>query len=100
MNSPVRTKWTRMPDARTGHWTRTRHWISDARTPGARTLDMYRTPDTGHVPDAGHWTGGRWTCGRGQGDQGTVGIRISWYYDTAGTATRVAVGGTRGARQP
>jgi hypothetical protein len=81
-NSPVRTKWTRMPDARTGHWTRTRHWISDARTPGARTLDMYRTPDTGHVPDAGHWTAGRghwtagrWTCGRGQGDQGTVGRR-------------------------
>jgi hypothetical protein len=59
----------------TGHWTRTRHWISDARTPGARTLDMYRTPDTGHVPDAGHWTAGRWTCGRGQGDQGTVGRR-------------------------
>jgi hypothetical protein len=64
-----------MPDARTGHWMRTRHWISDARTPGARTLDMYRTPDTGHVPDAGHWTAGRWTCGRGQGDQGTVGRR-------------------------
>ena len=41
----------------------------------ARTLDMYRTPDTGHVPDAGHWTAGRWTCGRGQGDQGTVGRR-------------------------
>jgi hypothetical protein len=83
-NSPVRTKWTRMPAARTGHWTRTRHWISDARTPGradaghvpgARTLDIYRTPDmdtcrtpdtgradAGHV-DADRATKARWASG-------------------------------------
>jgi hypothetical protein len=76
------------------------HWTLDADT----ALDIGRADtrraDAGHVPDAGHWTGGRWTCGRGQGHQGTVGIRISWYYDTVGTATRIAVAGTRGARQP
>jgi hypothetical protein len=83
-------------DTGRGHGTGYRTRGHQARGRWTRT----RTPDTGHVPDAGHWTGGRWTCGRGQGHQSTVGIRISWYYDTAGTATRVAVAGTRGVRQP
>ena len=90
-NSPVRTEWTRMVDARTGHrtWTPgTGHWTSDT----GRADTGHRTPDTGcadagRVPDAGHWTGGRWTCGRGQGDQGAVGVRTSWYHDTAGQRT-------------
>jgi hypothetical protein len=87
------------------------------RTPdtGHRTPDTdtgHRTPDIGRA-DAGHWTRtGRQTPdrrtldpdaggGRGQGDQGTVGIRTPWYHDTAGTTNRVAGGGgTRGARQP
>jgi hypothetical protein len=60
------------------------HWTLDADT----ALDIGRADtrraDAGHVPDAGHWTrAGRrtldgrtlWTCGRGQGDQGTVGRR-------------------------
>jgi hypothetical protein len=87
----------RMPDARTGHRTpdtghRTRapgtgHWTPDERTPDARTLDTHRTPDTGRA-DAGHADADE---GRGQGNQATVGIRISWHHDAAGTANRVAV---------
>jgi hypothetical protein len=81
-----------MPDAHTGHRTpdigradtghRTRgRWT---RT-GRRTLDR-RTPDTQTLTqDADRATKARWASG---------------YYGTAGTANRVAVGGTRGARQP
>jgi hypothetical protein len=65
----------RTPDMDTGHWT------SDI---GHRTRGR---ADAGRVPDAEHWTGGRWTCGRGQGDQGAVGVRTSWYHDTAGQRT-------------
>jgi Alcohol dehydrogenase GroES-like domain len=89
MNSPVRTEWTRIADARTGHrtWTPgTGHWTSDT----GRADTGHRTrgrADAGRVPDAEHWTGGRWTCGRGQGDQGAVGVRTSWYHDTAGQRT-------------
>ena len=118
-NSPVQTTWTRMPDAPTGNRTRTRgtghraldtghwtpgtghraldtghqtldteHWTSDtrrARTPDARRLDTYRTPDTGRA-DARHADP---DGGRGQGDQGTVGIGA--HHDAAVTANRVAV---------
>jgi hypothetical protein len=83
----------RMPDARTGHRatdtgaTDTRALDTGHRTAdgGHRTrgrADAYRTPDTGHADADG---------GRGQGDQDTVGIRTSWYHDTAGTANYVAV---------
>jgi hypothetical protein len=109
-NSPVRTTRTRtqdarMPDARTdpGHWT-TDIGHRDARTPDGRTLDTCRTSDAGHVPDIGHWTGGRRTRGRlrrtraGRPRHGRH-PDTPWHRDTAGTANRVAVGGTRGARQ-
>ena len=92
-NSPVRTEWTRMADARTGHrtWTPgTGHWTSDTG---------HRTPDV-RTPDAGRGTRGRWTrTGRRTldgrtldmrtrtGDQGAVGVRTSWYHDTAGQRT-------------
>jgi hypothetical protein len=61
----------------------TGHWTLDI---GHRTR---RTPDTGRWTRTGRrtWTGGRWTCGRGQGDQGAVGVRTSWYHDTAGQRT-------------
>jgi hypothetical protein len=99
-----RSHQTRHPD--TGHRTRTRgHRTRGHRTRGHRTrghptrgrwtLDTYRTPDTGQA-DAGHADA---HAGRGQGDQGTVGIRTYGYQDTAGTANRVAVGGTHGARR-
>jgi hypothetical protein len=54
-NSPVRTEWTRIADARTGHrtWTPgTGHWTSDTGR-----------ADTGRA-DTGHRTRGRWTRGR------------------------------------
>jgi hypothetical protein len=73
-NSPVRTEWTRMADARTGHPT----W----------------TPGTGHrTRGRGTRTGRRTLDGRTldmrtrTGDQGAVGVRTSWYHDTAGQRT-------------
>ena len=73
------------------------HRTPDGRTPDGWTPDAYRTPDTGRA-DAGHADA---DAGRGQGDQGTVGIRTSWHHGAAGTANRVAVGGSaRGVRQP
>jgi hypothetical protein len=70
----------------TGHRTPdTGHRTPDARTPDARRLDTYRTPDTGRA-DAGH---ADVDGGRGQGDQGTVGI--GGHHDAAETANLVAV---------
>jgi hypothetical protein len=70
----------------TGHRTPdTGHRTPDARTPDARRLDTYRTPDTGRA-DAGH---ADVDGGRGQGDQGTVGI--GGHHDAAVTANLVAV---------
>jgi hypothetical protein len=53
----------------------------DTRMRGHRALDTGRA-DAGHAPDTGHWTGGRWTRGCGQGDQGHGG-----HPDILGTTT-------------
>ena len=100
-----RTPDTRRRTRGTGHWTRTpgtdtEHRTSDARTPDRRTLDR-RTLDTHRTPDAGR-VDARYADANGRTRTGRArhrGHRTSGYHGAAETPNRVAVGGTRGARQ-